>query len=328
MVKYNSDFAISETAFFDSLIMNFISKEFSISKIKYQINYKWILVKDLIEIKNVNFDSIQIFLNKGIRFLMQKGNPNLYSRICISESNSRELNLFKDELEKKYVDQIVYGQICEDIDKGLQNTDEIKYWKIFEREISSYVQVLGNPNYLEGAPGMDMIEKEYINLESLPGHSHQMNNYVGSDNLWFGSCWQMYFSPVYYKYIPKPLWDDYNDCFEHIVFENGLRKITLFENIEDYDLPENRAKQWAFRRALGIDSIAHEVCPRLNRQQIDPENLPVLITKKNCQIGQTRVTRFLNSNNQLIGSDKAVKVEIKEYLDDGVTVVYECLQDL
>jgi hypothetical protein len=154
---------------------------------------------------------------------------------------------------------------------------------------------------------MDMIAKEFISIESLPGHSHQMNY---DENLWFGSCWQMYFSTVYYKYIPKFLFDNFQDCFEHKVFENGLRKITLFETPEDYDLPENRAKQWAFRRALGIDSIAHELTRQSNR--IEPENLPVVISKQKCTKGTTRVEL-----------KRVIEVEIKEFLDDGVTLVFE-----
>ena len=40
-------------------------------------------------------------------------------------------------------------------------------------------------------------------------------------------------------------------------------------------------------------------------------------------MGQTRVTRFLDLNKKLINSDKAVFKEIKEYLDDGITIVFE-----
>ncbi|MDR2887615.1 MAG: hypothetical protein LBV26_06415 [Bacteroidales bacterium] len=53
-------------------------------------------------------------------------------------------------------------------------------------------------------------------------------------------------------------------------------------------------------------------------------DLPVVITKNNCSLGTTKVTRFLDANNQLVEkASLAKKKEIKEYLDDGITVVYE-----
>lgn len=262
-------------------------------------------------------DEIKFILKDGGRLLIQNMNNSL-PRVFGCKINFYSIILIRDFIEVSFIDLIIDGQSHNYLDDGLQNTDEVKYWKVFEREIPSYVEILPNPKYVEGAPGMDMIAKEFISIESFPGHSHQMNY---DEKLWFGSCWQMYFSPVYYKYIPKFLFDEFTDCFENKVFDNGLRKITLFENPEDFDLLENRAKQWAFRRAVGIDSIAHELTKAHNR--IEPKNLPVLITKKDCQVGQTRVTRFLDLNKKLINSDKAVFKEIKEYLDDGITIVFE-----
>jgi hypothetical protein len=243
---------------------------------------------------------------------------NSLPRIYGGEIDIESVQKIKEKCELCFSFKIVEGQIQTWLDAILQNTDEVKRWTRRNLNIPSYIDVLPTSGYIEGAPGMDMIPKEFISIESLPGHSHQMDY---NEKLWFGSCWQMYFSPIYYRYIPKPLWDDYKDCYEHKVFENGLRRITLFEKIEDFDLPENRALQWVFRRQLGIDSIAHELTKSNNR--IEPENLPVLITKNNCEKGHTRVTRFLDSQNKLIESNLAFIREIKEYLDDGITVVFE-----
>lgn len=187
------------------------------------------------------------------------------------------------------------------IDFILQNNENPHSWRRKGIEIPNYIKKIPNPYSVSER------DKEIISIESLPGHIHRINY---GDTLSFGSCWQMYFSPIYYKYIPKFLFDNFTDCFENKVFENGLRRITLFENLEDYDLPKNRAKQWAFRRALGIDSIAHEFTKSNNR--IEPENLPILITKKSCIKGTTRVTLFEKD-----------KIIIKEFLDDGVTLVWE-----
>lgn len=268
------------------------------------------------EVYNVETDQIEFDLREGSQLFLQNMNNSLL-RIYGGEIDFDEVVLISSEVEKKYLDLIIGGQINIYLDKVLQNSDEIKRWTRRNLPIPPYAKIIPNPRY-SGGPGSDMITKEFISIESLPGHSHQMNY---DEKLWFGSCWQMYFSPIYYKYIPKPLWDDFNYCFEHKVFDNGLRRITLFENPEDYDLPESRAKQWAFRRALGIDSIAHELTKQSNR--IEPTDLPVHITKKDCEKGTTKVTRYLIGNNQLASPSSATKREIKEYLDDGITVVQE-----
>lgn len=69
------------------------------------------------------------------------------------------------------------------------------------------------------------------------------------------SCWQMYFSPAFYQYIPESSFDAFDHCIENIVLPDALRRITLYEDPFAYALPENRARQWAFRKELGIDQL-------------------------------------------------------------------------
>lgn len=187
------------------------------------------------------------------------------------------------------------------------------YWKMPIPEPMIYIPVFdfNNPN------------KKELSIEHIPCHAHYMRL---DEELIFEAAWQMYFGEVYYKYIPKPLFDDFSDCFENIILENGIRRITLYKDLNAFKKPENIDKFWSFRRKLGIDSIAHELTRGKNR--IEPENLPVLITKQNCEKGQTRVTRFLNKQNKLISANLASKKEIKEYLDDGITVVFEKIEKI
>ena len=79
------------------------------------------------------------------------------------------------------------------------------------------------------------------------------------DKLWFGACAIMYFSELYYKYIPQEIWGKFTDCEENIILENGLRKIVLYNDISDFENSDNRKKQWAFRNQLGIDEVAHKL---------------------------------------------------------------------
>jgi len=202
----------------------------------------------------------------------------------------------------------------ENLDNNMQNEEKVRMWNYYKVSLPKNIELFSDWRN----------EGEFlINSEDLPGHEHIQRGW--GDNLWFGSCFQMYFSNIYYKYIPKELFDAFTDCEENIVLANGLRKITLFKNPDDYNLPLNRDRQWAFRRKLGIDSIAHEVC---NPPKKGPVDLPVEITKYDCKNGQTRVTRYLDKNNKLVIPSKAVKKHIKEFLDDGITIVFEQFENV
>lgn len=194
------------------------------------------------------------------------------------------------------------------------NAVDIDYWKM-ENVLIPEPMIFIDDN-LRG--------KKILSYEHIPSHGHYMSS---GDELIFEACWQMYFGEIYYKYIPKPLFDDFTDCEENVLMDNGSRKIKLYKKPEDFGKPYAVARQWSFRRRLGIDSIAHEFTKDNNR--IEPENLPVIITKNNCSWGTTKVTRFLDTNNQLVErASLAIKKEIKEYLDDGVTVVDEIIEIL
>jgi hypothetical protein len=302
---------------FNQEAISFIFENFQIKKIEYENQFEWVPVKNRSELLNIDFSQVKFKLKYGgDRIIIQNMN-NSAPRIFGDKLDLENLILIKDFIEKKYLKIILSGRIQHSLE-SLQNSDDSSIWEIYNKDIPPYAQLIKNPLYREGHPGMDMIKKEFISIESLPGHQHLMNY---DDMLWFGSSWQMYFSTLYYKYIPKPLFDDFKDCYENIIFENGLRKITLHKNVMDYDLPENRQRQWSFRQQLGIDSIAHELTRSSNR--IEPLNLPVIITKQNCEKGQTRVTRFLDDDDKLVSSNRAVKKEIKEYLNDGITIVFE-----
>lgn len=298
--------------------IDFILKNVDIKFIEYEKNYelKRISANKIIDLKT---SELVFNLNEHIdSYISLQNRNNALPRLFANNLDKKLLLKLRNELEKSFLNLIETGYLNDE--NQIRNIENVNYYKSIKGYIPDYIEIIPNPKYVEGAPGMDMIEKEFISIESLPGHSHQMGY---EEKLWFGSSWQMYFSPVYYKYIPKFLFDNFQDCYEHLVFGNGLRRITLFESPEDYELAENRAKQWEFRRQLGIDSIAHELTLQSNR--IEPKNLPVLITKKNCKIGQTKVTRFLDENGNLVPSNLAKQIEIREYLNDGITLVFEQL---
>jgi hypothetical protein len=298
-------------------LLEIMKRLFTFKKIEIEKNFEWHTVDSFDILKDEEFTQAKFKLRKGGDKILIQNLNNSLPRVLGDGLSKDSTELFLKEINS-FHDYIVYAFINESIDYVLCNTDSIENWRAFDKPMPQSARIVKNPLYIEGNPGMDMISKEYIDLESLPCHKHQMDY---GEKLWFGCCWKMYFSPVYYKYIPKPLFDDFKDCYENIVLDNGLRRITLFKNIEDYDLTENREKQWALRKALGIDSIAHELTYTNNRTEI--QNLPVVITKNDCKVGQTKVVRFLDYNHKIISKDKAMFVETKEYSDDGTTILLE-----
>ncbi len=308
-MSYSLSISFKDFSFKNHLIL-FILKELKIKSIEYEKDIDFVKISKL-DIINVETSQIKFHLKDGGRLLIQNMNNSL-PRIFGGKNDIQDVYRIRYFVDMNYPELITMGHINDDLDETLQNEEDVDYFRQKKGFIPSYVEIIPNPNYVESAPGMDMIAKGFISIESLPGHYHQMSY---AEKLWFGSCWQMYFSPEYYKYIPKFLFDEFQDCCENKVFDNGLRKITLFNNPAEYDLPENRAKQWAFRRAVGIDSIAHELTKQANR--IEPKNLPVIITKKNCVKGETKVTIY-----------KENKMIIREFLDDGITMVFEEIRNV
>ncbi|WP_018341890.1 hypothetical protein [Cytophaga aurantiaca] len=299
MNKISIDFSFNSFSFKNEWV-KFIDMNFQYGVIKYEVDFDWFETKNIFDLQHIETNHISIELKDGGKILIQNIKNSL-PRLCFLGIAIESYNSIIFFLESKFTAEIVYGRVLESIDNILQESDKIDSWRRKKRSIPNNIDILPNPIYTNER------EKEIISIESLPGHSHIMNY---GDMLWFGSCWQMYFSSIYYKYIPKFLFDSFIDCYEKKILENGLQKITLFEKVEDFDLPQNRAKQWAFRRALGIDSIAHELTKSMNR--IEPKNLSVKITKENSLQGEIRVEIY-----------KKDKIEIKEFLNDGITITYE-----
>jgi hypothetical protein len=120
--------------------------------------------------------------------------------------------------------QVKYLTINNQADWTTQNASKIQTWKHLELSV---------PDYARLVPAFSFDDPKYkeIDKESLPGHIHGM---VYADKLLFGAFWKMYFSEIYYKYIPKKIFDDFKDCEENIVLANGLRRITLYKDPNDF----------------------------------------------------------------------------------------------
>ncbi|WP_109299173.1 hypothetical protein [Aquimarina sp. AU474] len=237
---------------------NFISllKEVAISYNSKKLSFEYTLEEKLLDATFIDYSAFESFYNNEMRFdvlKLEKGNS------FIGFQNSQgDLRIFGKSGNKSIVhyvigllkDNMVYAYIHNDFDLTLSRTKNYRVWKRKLKEIPTYVQKVNNPQSISER------DKYLIDLESLPTHYHQINT---GDKLWFGACCEMYFSELYYKYIPRIEWDKFTDCEENTVSENGIRRIILYKDLSDFENIENRNKQWAFRNQLGIDKVAHKL---------------------------------------------------------------------
>jgi hypothetical protein len=279
-------------------------------------NYEINLEINIEKINNcIDSENFSILFYNDKRSFSITRNEKFIHKVSIVYIDTNQ-NIIKLILQNFSLSNLVYFKLENYSISLLQNERNINQWNYNKIPI---------PQPMEYLPVFDFHDpnKKELSIEHLPRHTHY--DRLGS-GLTFESAWQIYFGKGYYQYIPKPLFDAFSDCYENVILDNGVRRMTLYENIEDYLKPENIKRIWAFRRQLGIDSIGHELTRDKNR--IEPQDLPVIITKKGCKIGTTKVIRFIDKINNLESPSKAVRKEITEYGDDGILPIYQEFQDL
>lgn len=209
------------------------------------------------------FDAFEAFLDStNFRFdtlhLIQKGDKH---KVSFSQSRGR-LGVYgrqknsdvEDSIVKLAGESILYAYVHDELDLSLSRTNKYRSWERRLGEVPDYVRYYRNPRHEGGER-----DKYLIDLESVPTH-HHLN--VTEDKLWFGACARMYFSDVYYEYLPKEKWDEFTECTDNVVLKNGLRKIVLYNDFADFETVKNRDRQWEFRRQLNIDTVAHKLLGR------------------------------------------------------------------
>ncbi|AEV68245.1 hypothetical protein [Acetivibrio clariflavus] len=285
---------------------------------------KWFIALDLIDFKNIRykkgnkpakeivyskekFDMILIDLLKNEDRFIFEAYDNQYDFCLPKKDNSFLLSIsFNGEIFIKnktklfkFIDDIFNNDfgyvafICHNDDITWQNINDLDYIKA-KNQPYEHLKLIPHP-YFSG----QMI----VDIEQNPGHSHMVND------LWFGSCWAMWFGNDYYQYIPENLIASFKDGYENIQLDSGARRVLLYEDIFSFDKPENRIIQKKFRDITGMDVVAHDL---MNRP---PENIDPTIEILNGHFengGTKMMKRYLNNENEIIEKSKAVKVEIRE----------------
>lgn len=89
---------------------------------------------------------------------------------------------------------------------------------------------------------------EYVDITQNSGRK------VLVAGMWLMACWKMWFGKEY-ALKPQSHIANFKDAFEINRMTNGVIFVQLYENIRDFNLKENREKQDAFRKWLGMDEF-------------------------------------------------------------------------
>jgi hypothetical protein len=176
------------------------------------------------------------------------------------------------------------------------------------------------PTYGKSTEGLPLVKSRInsnwteVDIEIFPGHEHNEHE------LWFGSCWLMWFGEYYPKMFSKEIFLNFNNCYENEKLEDGSIKIQLYEDIWDYENETNRKRQWDFRRTTGIDEVAHKlISTPMIIEHPDPS---IVLSKAGIfEHGGVRLAKsYHNEHGDVVPKSRAVECRTFEFDKDGKAV--------
>jgi hypothetical protein len=160
-----------------------------------------------------------------------------------------------------------------------------------------------------------------VDIEHNPGHAHLVQE------IWFTSCWTMWYGKKFFEHIPKEILTNFRDRYENKELKDGSIRIQLYENIWDYDLPEHRHIQWKFRRQVGIDEVAHSL---MDEPILDDNPNPSLeIFTGTFEHGGVRLLKYYidGNTNEVASKLNATECHVYE-LDENGNVIWSETQKI
>ena len=183
----------------------------------------------------------------------------------IGEIQEVNIDVLLDALDNIFVKYGgVVGFSCSAKDHLIQNLTDVDRYKKMGKPLED-VTIIKDETF-----------GEKIGIEQNPGHSHYIS--AGRTDLWFGSCWAMWFGPKYYQFIPQEVLSRYNECFENKRLTKDVIRILLHKDIWEYDQLTNRERQRRFRKQVGMDEVAHGLEQGHIKIELDPELVPHRLT--------------------------------------------------
>lgn len=197
------------------------------------------------------------------------------------------------------------------LDSFWQNAEEVGYYT-------------GYGNSIEGIkliPDKSRHNVQIVDIEENEGHQHIRSG------IWFGSSWTMWFGNAYSQYVDRLILERFNQGCDNRTLINGTVRIMLYENVWDYENPENRKVKLDFRNRLQIDRIAHEIERKpLEVEEFEP---PVVeIFRGGFDHGGTLLVKYyFNDKKKPCRKDRASLCRIVEQSKDG-QILWESIEKL
>ena len=239
---------------------------------------------------------------EGFMFVVRKERLNKFFSVSLSFDYDTADKAFP-EIERFIVEEAVMASESDSYDEMVQNEPYISQLELLNEDPSGYPKCKGE------------LEKIEIDVEKNPGFVYK------AQGLHLGAFYRMWFGEESYAFLDKSDLRSF-PCFENIVLENDVTRITLYEHIEDYRKPENRQKQWEFRKKLHIDETGRrmqEEEKEAYKRDADPE---INIQEGSFEHGGVRLIQTYLKNGNIAHRSEADSVEIRE-LDAGGKEVFK-----
>ena len=251
------------------------------------------------------------FRLEGDEFLLFINKERLDKNISIDLSIRYDLaDKMFDEIEKFIIDEAVLASESNCKDDTNQNVRTV------------YILESGEETEDPNQSGIRGVEIEPIksDFQKYPGYRFKQYGYG------LGAFYRMWFGKEVYEILDKDALRSFS-CYENIVLDNDVTRITLYENISDYAKKENREKQMEFRKALKIDEIAvkmKQAEEEQMKQNADPE---VNIQEGSFEHGGVRMIQTYLKDGEIAHRSEADSVEERE-LDENGNEVFSVIKEL
>lgn len=187
-----------------------------------------------------------------------------------------------------------------------QNNKNVDMYQYLKKDIGYNVPLIDSKRFAG---------KKEVDIEKMPGYEKQVGG------IWYGAVWQMWFNKPYYKYVDKTAIESFNDCFINEKLNNDCIHIQLYEHMEDYEKPENRRRQWAFKDAIGFEDVIRKAQEDFEQQENNP--MAEINLGKFEHGGVKEMRTYLTEKDEITPRSFAEKVEITEYNEKGKIVYRE-----
>ena len=193
-------------------------------------------------------------------------------------------------------------------DTTVQNQRFISMLELFGEDPNNYPKCKGTVDEVE------------IDIEKNPGYYYNVRGFM------LGAFYRMWFGKEAYDIYDKEALRSF-PCYENVVLDNDVTRITLYENILDYNKKENRDKQWEFREKLHVDEIGHRMQKEEEEEKKKNLDPAINIKQGSFEHGGVRLIQTYLKDGENVPRSKADSVEEVE-MDENGKEVYRCIREL